>query len=121
VITCGKLVFESLQPRLFLLFVNIGFPDVFTLVDLVDIRFSEFRYVEGVVDFTPIETSDLLSVDACLFKSFDDGLLVFQRLVAPTGSLDRAERPTDWLVVMQSIQQHVCNLFAETVGIALDI
>jgi hypothetical protein len=104
-----KLIFEPLEARFFDLFVDIGFVDVLAFVDLVEIRLREAGDFECLVDFGGVDGGDTLAVDALVFKSFEDGLVVFEPSIASTGTLNRAILPMDGLVVVEAIKEKTRN------------
>jgi len=50
-----------------------------------------------------------------VFESFEDGLVVFERSIASTGSLDRAVLAVDGLVVVGAIKKQRANVLMEGV------
>ncbi|MXR43175.1 hypothetical protein GRX01_17750 [Halobaculum sp. WSA2] len=59
VLTGCQLVFEPLQACLFHVAVDLGFPNVGPLVDVVDVLFAKIGYLKRVADFVGIIDAEL--------------------------------------------------------------
>jgi len=69
---------------------------------------------ECFVDFRGVDSGDTLAINV-VFESFEDGLVVFERSIASTGSLDQAVLAVDGLVVVGAIKKQRANVLMEGV------
>ncbi|ELY61845.1 hypothetical protein C492_09070 [Natronococcus jeotgali DSM 18795] len=69
VITGRQLIFESLQSCFLVFFIDIRFPDVLAVFDLIDIAQPKFSYLESLIDLTGINAGDTLARNTSVLKA----------------------------------------------------
>jgi len=115
VLRSSELIFEALESRFFDLLVDIGFADVLAFVDLVEVRHREIGDFQCLVDFGGVDGSDTLAVDALVFESFDNSLVILESSIASTSPLDRAVLVVDGSVVVDAVEEKRANVLTEVV------
>ena len=121
IVTHRQPVFEPLEPRLLAFFVDLRFPDVLALGDVVDRRLRERDYFESLIDLLAVDAEHLLAVDPRIRERLQDGLIVLERALVARRPLDRAVLVMGRAVVLHSVEQHVGHVLAEVVCVALDV